>query len=383
MDARDVVSKAIIKLFESERFYAEIVIAMQRVFNLEVPMAGVCIKSNIELHINPLTFSKLPADQQVAVLKHECEHLLRDHISRSKAISPETYKDKKSLAEGIISSMQHQAINVAADMAINGHIPNLPNGAVYPKTFDLKDGETMEWYLSQLKQSQNEKAKGLTQFDDHALWGESEGSAEMLAEKVRMAVNKAAEKARAAGAMSSEYELLISKLNPPQVNWRSQLRRFVARAIDIKIESSKKKRNRRYGIMFPGEVKTETLYIGVAIDTSGSMSDAALTMALSEINHIAKYADVKVVEADAEIKNSYMYDPRKKYAVKGRGGTAYKPVFDFFNKEKRRVDGLIYIGDMDCYDPESLEKPTYPVLWAIVGEQKPPAAFGDILRVKE
>lgn len=381
MDGRDVLSSAVIRLFESERFYAELVISMQRVFTKDVPIAGVCIRSNVELHINPMTFSKLSALEQVAVLKHECEHLLRDHISRSKALSPETYKDKKDMAENIVAKFQHQAINIAADMAINGHITNLPEGAVYPKTFDLEDGETMEWYLGQLKQ--NEKAKGFMNFDDHALWGESEGSAEMLAEKVRSAVNKAAEKAKAAGNLSSELELLISQLNPPSVDWRAQLRRFVARATDLKIESSKKKRNRRYGIMYPGEIKTETLYLGVAMDTSGSVSDEALKQFMSEINYISKYANIKVVEADAEIKNSYVYDPKKTYAIKGRGGTAYRPVFDFFNAEKIKIDGLIYFGDMDCFDQEKLEKPNYSVLWAIVGNQKPPASFGHSIQVKE
>lgn len=381
MDARDVLSKAIVRLLDSERFYAELVMGMQRVFNKEVPVAGVCIKSNIELHINPETFPRLEPLAQIAVLKHECEHLLRDHISRSRALSPETYKDKKSLAEGIVAGMQHQAINIAADLAINGHILNLPDGAAYPNLFDLQDGETMEWYLSQLKQ--NDKAKSFMNFDDHALWGESEGSAEMLAEKVKSAVNKAAEKAKAAGNLSSELELLIAQLNPPSVSWRAQLRRFVARTIDLRIESSKKKRNRRYGIMYPGEVKTETLYIGVAMDTSGSVSDEALQQFMSEINAISKYATIKVVEADAEIKNSYIFDPKKKYAVKGRGGTAYRPVFDYFNAEKQKIDGLIYFGDMDCFDTERLEKPAYPVLWAIVGNQKPPATFGESIKVKE
>lgn len=381
MDGRDVLSRAIIRLFETERFYAEIVLDMKRVFVKDGAVAGVCIRDGIELHINSKLFCELSEPAQVAILKHECGHLLHDHIPRCMALSPETYAKKKDLTGNIIAGMQHQVINIAADMAINPSIPDVPEWGAFPKKFDLQDGESMEWYFSKLKQS--DKAKGLTSFDDHALWGESEGSSEMLAEKVRSAVNKAAEKARAAGSLSSELELLISNLNPPSVNWKSQLRRFVARATDLKIESSKKKRNRRYGIMYPGEIKTETLYLGVAMDTSCSVSDEALKQFMSEIDNMSKYANIKVVEADAEVKNAYVYDPKKKYAIKGRGGTAYKPVFDYFNKEKVKIDGLIYFGDMDCFDQEALERPTYPVLWAIVGNQKPPATFGDSIEVKE
>jgi predicted metal-dependent peptidase len=60
--------------------------------------------------------------------------------------------------------------------------------------------------------------------------------------------------------------------------------------------------------------------------------------------------------------------------VKGRGGTAYQPAFDFFNKIE--IDGMIYFGDMDCFDTEEIKKPKYPVMWAIVGNQAPPADFG-------
>ena len=163
-----------------------------------------------------------------------------------------------------------------------------------------------------------------------------------------------------------------------RVNWKQQLRRFVANSMEVKIESSRKKRNRRYGIKIPGYVKTEELHIGVAIDTSGSVSNEALSQFMKEIEQIAKYAKVTVVEADAEVKNSYVFKPKKEYNISGRGGTAYQPAFDFFNKEKD-IDALIYFGDMDSADQPS--KPKYPVLWAIVGNQQPPGDFGAQIRI--
>ena len=181
--------------------------------------------------------------------------------------------------------------------------------------------------------------------------------------------------------MSAEDELLVDKLNYTPRNWRQDLRRFAARHLETKIESSKKKRNRRYGITVPGSVKEETLTIGVAIDTSGSVSDDALSQFMAEIHNISKYAVITVVEADSEIKNAYTYDPKKVYSVKGRGGTAYQPAFDYFNKDNE-IDGLIYFGDMDCFDQEEIKKPTYPVMWAIVGNQEPPVDWGARVKVE-
>lgn len=379
---KDVLSQAIVQLFDQERFYAEILCQMRRFISDKVPTAGVCIKDQIELYINPEFFESKTPVERVAILKHECEHILRDHIGRAKDIAPEIYarnKDDK-IEDAMINLMKHKTLNISMDCAINGIMKDLPPEGVFPSQFKLKNGETMEWYLEQLKD--NEQAKQLMQFDGHDLWAESEGQKEELKEKVRQVVNKAAKRAKAAGALTADQELLVNELNKAVVNWKSQLRRFAARTIETAIDTSKKKRNRRYGIQMPGMIKTESLHIGVAIDTSGSVSDESLVQFMSEIGCIAKYARVTVIEADTEIKNAYEYNPKKKYKVSGRGGTAYKPAFDYFNDKKNTVDAMIYFGDMDCFDTEELKKPKYPVLWSIVGSQNPPADFGAVIRVE-
>ncbi len=376
--SNDKVSQAIVRLFEHEMFYAEIIMSMRRITSHRVPTAGVCIKDQIELYINPDFFDALTIDEGAAVLKHEAEHILRDHISRMKDYAPEIYNDSKDLADNIINNMKHKALNIAADCAINCHIKGLPEGSVYPKMFDLIDNQTTEWYIDQLKD--NEKMKQKMGFDDHSIWGDSEGEKEIIKEKIRQAIDQAASKTRAAGRMTSDNELAVSSLNKASINWKQQLRRFVAKTIETRVESSKKKRNRRYGIIIPGSVKLEDLHIGVAIDTSGSVSDDALIQFMAEIGQIAKYAKVTVVEADSEIKNSYVFKPKKTYNVKGRGGTAYQPALTYYNDTD--VDALIYFGDMDNYDSEVLTKPKYPVLWAIVGNSNPPASFGAQIRIK-
>lgn len=377
MKNKDTVSQAIVFLFEKEMFYAEIIASMRRLSSTTIPTAGVCIKEYIELHINLEWFATMPVEQRAAILKHECEHILRDHIPRAKELAPDVYGKSKDAVEGIINQQKHKTMNIAMDCAINYTVNNLPEGGCYPKTFDLPDGQTFEWYLEHMKN--NEKAKQHMEFDDHSLWGESTGDKEVLKEKIKQAINKAAEKTRAAGRMTSDNEYAVSRLNQSTVNWKSQLSRFVAKTIETRLESSKKKRNRRYGIMYPGVVKTEELHVGVAIDTSGSVSDEALNQFMAEIGNIAKYAKVTVVEADSSVKNHYIFDPKKKYRVKGRGGTAYQPAFTFFTEETD-VDAVIYFGDMDISD--RVTKPKYPVLWAIVGNQNPPADFGSQIRVK-
>lgn len=373
----DVLSKAIIRLFDEQRFHAELILQMDRIISNKIPTAGVCIKDKIQLHVNPEFFEKLSNEEQVAILKHECDHIFKDHIPRSKEAAPEVYAKNEDVMDSAINQAKHMVVNIACDMAINDGIPNMPKEAIFSKNFNLESGQLMEWYLQKLKN--HEKLKGLNSYDGHDLWSESEGSKEELKEKIKQAINGAAVKARAAGKMSSEDELIVDRINYKPKDWKSDLKRFAARSQQIKLDTSKKKRNRRYGIQYPGTIKEETLHIGVAIDTSGSISDEQLNQFMAEVGNIAKYALVTVVEADSEVKNSYTFDSRKSYAIKGRGGTAYQPAFDYFTKETD-VDGVIYFGDGDCFE-EKLIKPKYPVLWAMVGHQNPPASWGSLTRV--
>lgn len=374
----DALPQAIVKLFETERFYAELVASMRRISTESTYLAAVNVTDHINLYINHKNFDVLPVETRAAILKHECEHILRDHIARAKEIDPTIYdKREKSTEENIINNMKHKTLNIAMDMAINGGIRHLPEGGIKAENFDLPDGLTTEAYLEALKN--NEKAKDFMDFDDHSLWGESEGDKDVLKERVRQAVNDAAKRTRQAGKLTGEQEMLVSKLNASRVNWRDVLKRFVGRQIDFNTDTSRKKRNRRYGIMYPGMVRAEeNLHIGVAIDTSGSVPDEALIQFMAEIAKIAKYAKVTVVEADSEIKNVYEFKPKQTYKLTGRGGTAYQPAFDYYNVNP--VDAVVYFGDMDSAD-EITETPKYPVLWAIYGNQEPPGKFGSKVKV--
>jgi predicted metal-dependent peptidase len=374
----DVISQTILTLLEREMFYAEVIMGMRRIVNKTLPsVAGVCIKDSVELHINIDKFSAESLENRVGILRHECEHILRDHIPRMKEIHPEVFAKNSDSIDSLINGQKFKVLNISADCAINGHIKGIPEWGVFPKTFDLKDGETFEWYLEQLKD--NEKVKQVTEFDGHSMWRESTEDKEVLREKIRQVINKAAQRTRAVGRMTSDNELLVDNFNRSVISWKQQLRRFVAKSLDITSEETRKKRNRRYGINIPGQRKLDRLHIGVATDCSGSVSDSAYTQFMSEIIEIGKYAKVTVVDADCEVKTSYEYKKGMEMKRHGCGGTAYQPAFDYFNKI-RDIDAVIYFGDMDSSDIP--EKPKYPVLWAIVGNQDPPAPFGSRIEVK-
>lgn len=372
MDNR--LEKAMTVLIYNNNYMADLIYQTHITFTKSMPTACVQIKNNkILMKINPDFWDTMTTLEQIAVLEHECYHLLNNHIPRFIEIFGNTSK-------------QMSNANIAMDLAINQYISNLPAQCIDFDEFkkhlpDILPKETWEHYYAFFKDQiekgnikESEDGNGLfSSFDDHD-WGDCDCSAETAKEVIKDAVNKAKDShAQRGGRISGDMQTLIDTLNYVPKNWKSDIRMFVAKTQNIKIEQNRKVRNRRYGVIFPGEKKESVLHLALAVDTSGSISEEQLSQFGAEIDKVADFAQVTVIEADSEVKNVYLYKKGQKFSVSGRGGTAYQPALD--KAKDLDVDGLIYFGDMDNFE-EELIKPKYPVLWAIVGDQKPPATWG-------
>lgn len=221
------------------------------------------------------------------------------------------------------------------------------------------------------------KGHGLAVIDDHSTWAEGDTDDEYVKEKVRQTVNRAAENTeyRSAGSIPNNVQQLIDALNHTPKDWRNDLQKFIARTSEIVTETSRKKRNRRYGILYPGYKNYPKMHLAVAIDTSASVNDEELCQFMSEINRIHNNSvKVTIIECDSEVHGVYEFDPKKKINIKGRGGTAFKPAFD--EAKKLDIDGLIYFTDGENWDVDEVKRPRFPVMWALLKGQKVKYDFG-------
>jgi len=330
---------------------------------------------------------------------------------------------KKDVVDKIIGKIngmtEFRTLNQAADYAINEYLPNLPKkmkffdkkGNMVVEPAEIPDGKggtkknknagkpiigepclvnllkkqykevmnekNMEYYYEFLQNKKNEGKGGqspgdgtrVVVIDDHGLWSEGDQDEEFVTEKVRGIVNKAAEQTmndRSAGSIPGDILLMIEKLNHKPRNWKQDLRRFVARTSNCTIESTRKKRNRRYGIMHPGYKVYPTLTLALLYDCSGSVNDEELTQFIAEMHAIGRCSvNILAIEFDASVNNVYKFDPKKKIEIRGRGGTHFAPAFE--EAKKHEVDGIICFTDGgDCYS--DCKKPKIPVLWALTGE---------------
>jgi predicted metal-dependent peptidase len=212
--------------------------------------------------------------------------------------------------------------------------------------------------------------------DDHSVWENSEGNEEMQKEVAKQAVNDAVKSVGGIGNVPGEVASLVSEMNKSQVNWKQQLRQFYVNTLKSSRTPTRKRRNRRYGILQPGNKKKPELHLGLCVDTSGSVSDEELSMFWAEMQAINTCGvKITVIEADCAVQNVYEFEAGKTPNFKGRGGTAYSPAIE--KAVELKVDGILYCGDFDSADTP--ENPKKPFLWVGVRNSPPPATFGKVI----
>lgn len=229
----------------------------------------------------------------------------------------------------------------------------------------------------------------LSSMDNHDKWTESESDRSVSDNSLYDVLNKAAEATKndsmnnsGAGSVPLEVRKFLESSKEAKVRWEKQLRSFVAATNKCKRESTRNKRNRRYGLWSPGKIDRYKLKLLIGWDVSGSMSGTE-EMILSELKYIAQTGiDLHILTCDTQIHESFKFDPKKsKLEISGGGGTSYDPIFE--EAKKIHADGIIVFGDM-YVNKVTCPRPRVPVLWAVVNSNaEPPAAWGRKINVKK
>lgn len=191
-----------------------------------------------------------------------------------------------------------------------------------------------------------------------------------IAEEWNVAVRQAANFARrqGEGKLPGFVQEIISQLNRPKVDWRDTLRTWIEPSSTKDYTWTKP--NRRmlpFNIISPGTTTDGIHHVGIAVDTSGSISTEMVQQFTSEVQAAiddGKIDKVTVVLCDDQVQGTteYVMGDTIDLRVQGRGGTRFSPAFKWFEDNAPDVAGVIYLTDLDCHDfgPE----PSYRVLWA-------------------
>ena len=371
-------------------FYAHSLMQFRTEYSDKVPTAGVSVTDKINLYINPHFFLGLTVNKRIELYIHEIEHVMNLHMIRSKELKESGVSEKET----------HKLYNIATDANINTRLEDLTEdlGVTIARLNDqlkeygsserLSADDSSEVHFWKLRQFQEEMGDKLPQgfgegeggeVDDHGIWDESMANEEMVKAVVKDTMNKAAEMT-GTGNMPQHVLKQLQLLNQSLVNWKKELRQFAVRTLKFHKERTRTKRNRRTGILFPGTRKEPKVKLALIGDESGSMSDKSVAQLFCEVDKIASMGvEVLYIPMDSEAGEVVKYKKGMKIQRSRSGGTQYGSGLQ--KAKELKVDGIVIFGDMDSADSPS--DPKIPVLWAVFGEQEPPAKFGKKITVTD
>ena len=188
------------------------------------------------------------------------------------------------------------------------------------------------------------------------------------------AMHQAASLAKAQGKLPGAVEETVRGAHATTVDWRTLLRRYMTDA--AKRDYSWSVPNRRFidsGLYLPS-IRSEGIdTIAVIVDTSGSLPAATLAAFWAELREIATELQperVFLLQVDAAVQDAAEYaasDLPDEIAVKGRGGTDFRPGFAWLEENGIRPGVCLYLTDMLCSSyPET--EPPYPTIWVNYAE---------------
>lgn len=143
----------------------------------------------------------------------------------------------------------------------------------------------------------------------------------------------------------------IKKSLESKFNYKALFQQFRSTIVSSKYTKTRMRPNRRWGYTAMGSKRKNTTSLLVAVDTSGSISDKDLQIALGWIQKFFEYAVEKldVIQFDTQIYPDTLVKLTKRpksFRVKGRGGTDFNDVFEYVqNKSKDHYDGVLILTD--------------------------------------
>lgn len=386
------LENALVRLLKSHPFYGHFLIGFRRRETADGTALGVTIANGTPvLCVNPARLADFSPEEQRALLEHLIKHVLHLHMARRKGRHLHKW-------------------DIACDLAINpllvkdGLKP--PPGTLLAEGFDGMTAEEIYPYVDENPEQET--------LDDHLYDSESDtgggsgtgersaeaqgrqtqegregaaggappprpldaGEKERLAVQWRQRMAGAAQQAMMAGKLGGALARMVNHLLQPQLPWRMLLARYMTAT--ARTDYSYTRPSRREGAAVLPSLRSSQIDLVVVLDTSGSIAGAEMDEFLSEVNSIKSQVNARVTLHACDVAladdGPWLYEPWEEFRLprefRGGGGTSFRPVFEWLEREGRRPDLLVYFTDAQGEFPP--QEPDYPVLWLVKGKAAVP-----------
>lgn len=392
MSPEDRISKAVMRVRQKAPFFAVLLLFARIEASVRIPTAAT---DGRRILFNPDFFASLKEGETEAVLLHEVLHCALLHPHRAIGRNLRLW-------------------NLAADIVVNGIIAadasfNLPRGAVrYTKlehlsaeeiyTLLLARGEPVPEGMMEDLLTVEEVAvivpgevvagedgassvplqEGLTEAQLNAYWEEAVENARLLAS------TQGLQSGAGIGSLGLGAERLLSLRKAAQIDWRAELWRFLVRT---PCDFDGYDRRFMHAGLYLDEFSGDTVRVHLAIDTSGSIGEAELSIFMAEVSGIlGSYPHVvcNLYYADADLYGPWVLGqgatPPK---PKGGGGTSFVPFFEALKRDRDAdvTDLVVYLTD--GYGSFPANPTEHTVMWVVTsgGLASTDFPFGRVLRL--
>lgn len=361
-------------------------------------------------YYNPAYIDALSLEQTQFVLAHEALHCALSHFARRQhrvkrrwdvacdlAINPLLVKDGLKPPPGAL------VLDSFEGMTAEEIYPCLDDdNADQPMDKHVYDGEDSQSSGRQEGDEQREGGQGRKPRQDESKPGGSPegerqdsadgapeprpltaGEQEALAAQWQQRLAGAAQQALQAGKLGGLLARMVGELLQPKLPWRMLLARYMTQT--ARDDYSYLRPSRREGQTILPSLRSEQADIVVAIDTSGSVNREELNEFLAEINTLKGQlrARVALLACDTALAEGgpWIFEPWEEFKLprefQGGGGTDFRPVFEWVERQGRSPDLLLYFTDAEGDFPGSA--PPYPVIWLVKG--KAPVPWGQRIQL--
>ena len=196
-------------------------------------------------------------------------------------------------------------------------------------------------------------------------------------------LTQAVSRARNMGVLPAGLERELGRAEPASLDWQELLQRFLSSCADNDYTWTVP--NRRYlcqDIYMPSRWEQRLNHVVVAIDTSGSVDTATLTLFLSELHRVLEFFEttITVLFHDTRVQRLQTisrFDLPGTLMPVGGGGTDFRPIPEALEREGLAPTCLVWFTDLQC--SRFPAEPDYPVLWICPrrGGETPP--FGELV----
>lgn len=381
---------------ERTAYYPIILSKCKKIASKQIETMGVCFDKDggVVLLYNPEFLKKITTLEAIAVLKHEAMHIFLDHITRFKEMTDQNL------------------VNMACDISINQYIQDLPEGGLYPETFELEKGLWAEEYYQLLKNKKQgqggggqNQGRGGSVLDDHSIWvkvcdanGNIIGTVEDLDIDDKQTIDTLVQNIAELIQENTDYEKLPNwiqkriddlKSRGSQYNWKKEFRILVQSLLSTQKRRSQKRVDRKLSctytdLLFPGKRKQRQPKVLIVRDTSGSVFyDEEFTQGmLDELAGISKSACAWVCDCDTKIHQIYKVKKSTDFRkMKGCGGTSFVEPFKLALKEG--FNAVIYMTDLcgEFPEVEDVKHFARKTLWVVFGQNHEKVPFGKVINI--